>query len=674
VLDVFGQIANVSTLADSPTVGDDGGLCDDFKMQGFAAPFQISHPSIQGLLSQHTMAIPDLQRYYAWEEDNARELCADLERLLESLRAGRPDPQHFFGTLVVTLHAGERDDIVDGQQRMTTVTLLLGQIRAAMVRLAKDCHEIAKLNKNNQPVFAHHTAVASSAEASANQIQSMLFVNDGFDQSGQLIWNPRIQVTQEITKTYRSLLDGGDGKIASENLEPANNLRKVASVFENRLVEPLFYDNKEPLEKFDHLNELLTVVGSGLIVVRLATTNADSAYELFESLNARGVPLNALDHLKVWMLAVFAQEKADSTNVAIQMRALSNDDREEQIAFFENFYEARSQDNTEYDGINKPKNLVSFSRRNLFHDVTQNGTPDVMKLTDRIEFEVDYMTKLFPVWKKLKQSSGVHPYLPSFFDGTTDAEWTRDRLELLLGAVLKHQKAYPYLMVAAERLQNKPAEFAELIHVLERFFFRYMTICGGKVKSVAGLYNALLVDLEANPGFNMNLVKLKAQALIDLDASDAVFRARLVTKLGYLRPTDRIRTKYFFQMLDEYQYNPKPLKRRGLMKLTEWHLEHIVPQNPRPGDPSLPEDELNSIGNLCLLPPWINNKLSNLNYADKQTEAKRLRGLTGKDQVNINMADPEQIFYFGTGAVWSSQDVAQRITDLQDFACQVFKV
>jgi hypothetical protein len=103
-------------------------------------------------------------------------------------------------------------------------------------------------------------------------------------------------------------------------------------------------------------------------------------------------------------------------------------------------------------------------------------------------------------------------------------------------------------------------------------------------------------------------------------------------------------------------------------------LEHIVPQSPQAGDPTLPDDELNCIGNLCLLPPWINNKLSNLNYADKQTEAKRLRDLTGKDQVKINMADPEKIFYLGTGAVWSSQDVAQRITDLQDFACQVFKV
>lgn len=674
MLDVFGQIANVLIPTNSPTVGDNEGLCDDFTMQGFAAPFQISHPSIQGLLSQHTMAIPDLQRPYAWEEREARELCADIERLLEMLHAGHPNPQHFFGTLVAVLHAGERDDIVDGQQRLTTVTLLLGQIRAALGRLANECTQIVKNNAGNQPVVDHHTNIAKSVEVFANQIRDWLFFSTGYNSAREVMWSPRLEVTPEVTETYRSLLDGLNGDAPSETLQPAVNLRKVSQVFENRLVEPMGYDNKAPSEKLDYLNDLTKVVGSGLIVVRLATTNADSAYELFESLNARGVPLNALDHLKVWMLSVFAQEKVNSSIVASQMRALANDNRVEQIAFFENYYEARSQDNAMYNGVEAPKRLVAEARRYVFRDPTQNGVADVLTLPDRIKFEVDYMTKLFPVWKKLNQSTGMHPYLPTFFEGKTDGDWTRDRLELLLGAVLKHQKAYPYLMVAAERLQNNSTEFAELIHVLERFFFRYKTICGGSEKSIADFYNALLIDLDANPGFNMALVRSKAQTLINTSASDPVFRIRLNAKLGYAAASERNRTKYFFQMLDEYCYAQKPFKRPGRLKLTEWHLEHIVPQSPQAGDPTLPDDELNCIGNLCLLPPWINNKLSNLNYADKQTEAKRLRDLTGKDQVKINMADPEKIFYLGTGAVWSSQDVAQRITDLQDFACQVFKV
>lgn len=643
-------------------------------MQGFAAPFHISHPSVQALLQQHTMKIPDLQRYYAWGEQEARELCADLERLLESVHAGRPDPQHFFGTLVAVLHAGDRDDIVDGQQRMTTVTLILGQIRIALIRLSKECDQIAKLNAGNQPVVAHHTAISDIAEASANQIQGWLFFSAGFTPEGQAIHKPRLEVTPEITGTYLSLLDGNDGKVPSETLQPAENLRKVSKVFEHRLVEPEAYMNMAPREKFDHLNDLMTVVGNGLIVVRLATTNADSAYELFESLNARGVPLNALDHLKVWMLSVFAQEKVDSSQVAVQMRALANDDREEQIAFFEDYYEARSQDNAAYNGVEAPKKLVAAARRKVFRDPSQHGNPDVLTLTDRIEHEVDYMTNLFPIWRKLKQSGGQNPYLPSFFDGSPDEAWMRNRLELLLGAVLRHQKVYPYLMVAAERLKNHPDDFVELIHVLEKFFFRYKSICGGSENSITEMYNSLLVDLDVNPGFNIDLVKSKASALIKAGAPDLVFREKLMSKLGYGNTTMKNRTKYFFQMLDEYCYQPKPLKRPGRLKLTEWHLEHVVPQNPNLGDPSLPEEELNCIGNLCLLPPWINSKLSNFNYSDKQTEAKRLRDLVGKEQIKIDLADAEKIFYLGTGPVWTSQDVASRIEDLQDFACQVFVV
>jgi hypothetical protein len=643
-------------------------------MQGFAAPFQISHPSIAGLLAQHTMKIPDLQRPYAWGANQARELCADLERLLESLRAGRPDPQHFFGTLVSVLHAGDRDDIVDGQQRMTTVTLLLGLLRASFLRLSTECEAIATNNVANQAVSNHHRAIKSIADASADQIRNLLFVNEGFNASGEVIWKPRVEVSPEITHTYRDFLEGKAGDIPTECLQPAQDLRSVARVFQHRLVEPQGFEDLEPRDRLDFLNELLTVISSGLIVVRLATTNADSAYELFESLNARGVPLNALDHLKVWMLSVFSQAKTDSSSIAERMRRLANDDRDTQVRFFENFYEARSQDNQLYDGIAAPKKLVAEARKRVFRDPTQNGVPDIMSLPERISFEVDYMDRLYPVWMKLKQSDGIDPYVPAFFAGSADEVWLRNRLELLLGAVLKHQKGYPYLMVAADRLRDEPTQFAELVHLIEKFFFRCKTICGIQESKIAGLYNSLLVDLDANPGFRMDVVKLKMQTLISAEAPDEVFRAKLVTKLGYERMVDRNRTKYFFEMLDEYCYHPKPRKRPGVLRLTEWHLEHIVPQNPQPGDPSLPDHEINSIGNLCLLPPWINTRLSNRNYAAKQDEAKRLRDLQGKAQIKIELADAEQIFYQGSAPTWSSDDVAKRIAKLQDFACQVFVI
>lgn len=639
-------------------------------MPGFVAPFDISHPPIGSLLLMHSMKIPELQRPYAWGAENARELCSDLEKLLDDLRAGKENPQHFFGTLVVLTSAGQRDEIIDGQQRMTTVTLLLGQIRRALISLRDECRAIARLHEGNSSIVQHHNSIANVAENSVTLLQNLLFINDGFTAAGEAVWEPRISVSPEIAKTYRNLLDGGDGKIASENLMPARNLRSVSGVFENRLVEPSGFDQKEPRERLDYLDSLLKVVRDGLVVVRLGTAVADSGYELFESLNARGVHLNVLDHLKVWMLAEFAQADRESTEVAAVMRDLASDNPEEQVKFFQDFYQARTLDTASHDGITQPKELVKFARKKLFRDPSfEGGAPDSMVLTDRIQHEVDYMRKLFPFWTKLKQHVA-----PTAFEDYENLVWLENRLELLF-ATLRHQAAFPFLMVAAERLRDDPETFDDLIHTIEKFFFRFKTICGGSENLVVGAYCTLLADLDAHPkSFNLNLVKTTFRSLLVEHAPDDRFKEKLLMKLSYDNAASRIRIKYFFEMLENYCYKDMPFKRPQLLSLSEWHLEHIVPQNPAPGGAVLDQESLDSIGNLCLLPPWINTKLSNLEYVDKCAEAQRLNSLPGNERIKIGLADPEKIFYSPAATTWSSADVAKRIVDLGTFACQVFQV
>lgn len=67
--------------------------------------------------------IPVYQRKYDWKVDNCRQLYADLERVI---RDGRS--HHFFGSMVSQIVPdGSKIEyhIIDGQQRLTTVTLLL---------------------------------------------------------------------------------------------------------------------------------------------------------------------------------------------------------------------------------------------------------------------------------------------------------------------------------------------------------------------------------------------------------------------------------------------------------------------------------------------------------------------------------------------------------------------
>ena len=643
----------------------------------FVAPFGIQHHTIGSLLNLNKMQIPDMQRPYAWTGQEANELIGDIQRLVNAKSAGIKNPQHFFGVMVVLTVAGHRDDVIDGQQRTTTISILLAEVQNALKRLEEKCLTLQRINAKNQPQVLHYGNVAASCSATYIPISNLLQFQDGFHNDGTVKYSPRVLVSPEIRLTFQSLINGGDGKVIDEQSMPAKNLRAIAEHFKDEVVEPKSHKNYEPLEILGYLTLLLETLRDSLVVVRLDTPAAGAAYELFESLNARGIPLNALDLLKVWMLAVFSEAQVNGKQVSDAMREMASDDIDSQLAFFQDFYSARcSKTPPKKISSTNPKIFAIQARRDLFKDPSHVSGPIYLtnaELTTQISKEVLYMKALTPTWFALKGLSVKGSHLPPQFSKHQHHEWLSNRLDNLLNG-LKHQNGYPFLTVAADISSNNPQDFIDLVHILERFFFRYRTICGGPEKKIAETYWSFLRDIDANKRLNLTKVKVDLAKLISDHSPDDVFRQELLEKLDYRKASSRNIMKYFFETLDEYSGHPTPMLRSGKLNLGEWHLEHIVPQNPATGSPALGEDDLHSIGNLCLLDPPINNKLSNMDFAAKKQEAQRLRTLPGKDQINIRVADSAQIFYHSPGNTWGTSDVATRIKTLQDFACQVFKL
>ncbi|GAA7100755.1 hypothetical protein ID0213_02010 [Helicobacter pylori] len=68
--------------------------------------------------------IPNYQRDYAWKDKNFRDLWEDLEEAIEYNKKGQG---HFIGTMVVAKNEDNKKlyDIIDGQQRATTIFMLL---------------------------------------------------------------------------------------------------------------------------------------------------------------------------------------------------------------------------------------------------------------------------------------------------------------------------------------------------------------------------------------------------------------------------------------------------------------------------------------------------------------------------------------------------------------------
>lgn len=75
-------------------------------------------------LSDNLLSVPPFQRSYAWGQQNVHELFIDVA---DAMRRG--DPEYFIGSIVVARTGGDRPEVVDGQQRLATTTILFAAIR-----------------------------------------------------------------------------------------------------------------------------------------------------------------------------------------------------------------------------------------------------------------------------------------------------------------------------------------------------------------------------------------------------------------------------------------------------------------------------------------------------------------------------------------------------------------
>lgn len=200
----------------------------------------------------HIYEIPKYQRPYSWTEDNVSELISDVADAFES------DLIEYFIGSIITIEKGKKQyDIVDGQQRLTTLTL----------------------------IFAGLRNLISNETAKAEIQKKILPINPLTDEPEQ----PRLKVrNKEHLFFYEHILLG-------KEIDTEYSLGEIEQKFLTNLkaIERFFEDKDETYLK-KYANYLLQSV----YVVFVNTDSFESAYRLFNVLNARGLSLSNGDLLK----------------------------------------------------------------------------------------------------------------------------------------------------------------------------------------------------------------------------------------------------------------------------------------------------------------------------------------------------------------------------------------
>lgn len=205
--------------------------------------------------SDKRFIIPLYQRNYDWKIDNCEQLFQDLIKLHKSKRKS-----HFFGSIVSSIQHGTEDRyIIDGQQRITTVSLLL----IAMVNANKEGKIIVNDIKLTEKIFKRYLVDEYQEDERKVKLKPIKKDMQAFD---ALLYKPKDQYINEsnVTRNYKFFYD---------------NIINCGLT-----VDELF----ETIKKLE--------------VINIRLDEDDDPQLIFESLNSTGLDLSEADKIRNYLL------------------------------------------------------------------------------------------------------------------------------------------------------------------------------------------------------------------------------------------------------------------------------------------------------------------------------------------------------------------------------------
>jgi hypothetical protein len=227
--------------------------------------------------NDYVFKIPDYQRPYAWTTEQARDLLDDLTGFMKAAPGKVEDmPPYFLGSIVlIKTETSPNADVVDGQQRLTTLTLLLSAIRASVP--PGEAADITQLlyEKGSQILGTQDRFRLTLRSRDAEFFQRYVQREEGFQ---QLVY------------------------LAEQSSDSRRNLQANAVMFNGRLAD---MSERACLD-------LAQFIVTRCYLVAVATPDLDSAYRIFSVLNSRGLDLSPTDILKAEIIGKIEPAQRES--------------------------------------------------------------------------------------------------------------------------------------------------------------------------------------------------------------------------------------------------------------------------------------------------------------------------------------------------------------------------
>lgn len=501
--------------------------------------------------------VPKFQRDYSWDKDDWDDLWSDIEEIPN-------DKTHYLGYLVLQQIQGEDESfwVIDGQQRLTTLSLLALAVTAILNQWSDEGIEPSDNKIRFEKITERYLGNFSTSKLSISPKLTLNRNNDDYYKS----WLLKLRQPSAISK-----------------LKPSQRLMQRAFNFFFEKLNEKFQNNKSGADLSVFLEK---TVGSGIVFTQIVVLNDLDAFKVFETLNARGVKLSTADLLKNYLFKVCSQ-----------LGELDLDEAER-----------RWQNITD---IIKANELTTFIRHywNSRFKLERQAT-----LFKAIKREIDSPHGAFDFLNVLEN---ISPYY-SAFNNPVDEIWDKEESTYLKVFDLLNVTTCYSLMIATISNFDRN-EFKILIRELAVIMFRY-NMSDLNPNEAERVFSKVANDISNN---HIDNVKDAVLALKAIYVSDKNFEQSFSTALVNTKRRKEL-AKYILVKI-ENQISNKDYHHEDAIATIEHILPEnpgsIWEEN---FSVDIQSDYIYRLGNYCLLEASINKKLdNNKSFGEKLKEYKK---------------------------------------------------
>lgn len=520
-----------------------------------------------------TYRIPRFQRDYSWTEDEWEDLWADI---LGTIKPGG-EPAHYMGYLVLQSSDDKTFDVIDGQQRLTTLSLI---VLATLKNLLRLIDEQKDADRNKRRLDQIRQTYIGYLDPVTLVSQSKLSLN----RNNNTYYQTYIVTLERLPQR---------GFRASEH-----GLRKAFEWYEKRVRD--YVRQTGDRDEGRALAQLVDTMSDRLFFTVISVTDELNAYKVFETLNARGVRLSATDLLKNYLFSVLHREGQHEH----EMKNL--EDRWENMVG-----RLGSESFPDFLRVHWNSRRTFVRQTDLFKTI-RNQMADreaVFRLIREMEEDMDtYLGLMQP------ENSGWSSALKGYAN------------DLRMFNVRQ-----PYPLILAAKRHFSDGDFETMLRSCVVISFRYNVIGSQPTSEQERVYNQVAAKISEGAYPTLTAALGGMTSVYPLDNS---FRAAFTEKIvKTTQSRNRSVVRYILCLLERHISGTE-----HDLDSDVFNIEHVLPQNPQQGWQAFPEDETESyvyrLGNTTLLRSTRNRDIGNEDYA-----AKRLLYQQSNFQITRELAE-----------------------------------